>query len=76
PGQRVEVARRVGSTSVFAVTKVAQYAMKDFPTNAVYGSVDHAALRLITCGGVFDGENDRYLDNVIVFARLVRARPA
>lgn len=70
PGDQVKVSRRDGSTAIFEITKVAQYAKKDFPTKAVYGTTDHAALRLITCGGVFDGENNRYLDNVVAYAEL------
>ena len=71
PGDQVKVSRSDGSTAVFEVTKVARYAKKNFPTNAVYGTTDHAALRLITCGGVFDGENHRYLDNVVAYAKLL-----
>lgn len=75
-GDRVEVDRRDGSTAVFRVTRVGQYAKSRFPTERVYGSTDRAALRLITCGGVFDGETSRYSDNVVVYAELVDAVPA
>lgn len=44
-----------------------------FPTRAVYGDLDHAGLRLITCGGVFDRTKRRYVDNLIVFAESVPA---
>ena len=73
PGQKIEIERRDGSTAVFEVEKVTQVAKNKFPTEAVYGSVDHAALRLITCGGTYDKKNQRYLDNVVVFAKLVKA---
>jgi hypothetical protein len=36
----------------------------------VYGNTDHAALRLITCGGPFDSAG-HYRDNVVVLASLV-----
>ena len=75
-GQRVEVRRADGSTAVFAVTDVQQHAKDRFPTNAVYGAIDHAGLRLITCAGTYDDDNARYLDNVVVFAELVGSRPA
>ena len=45
-----------------------------FPTHAVYGAIDHAGLRLITCGGTYDAASHRYLDNVVVFARLESVR--
>ena len=32
--------------------------------------IDHAGLRLITCGGTYDAARNKYLDNVIVFAKL------
>jgi hypothetical protein len=40
------------------------------PTKLVYGNTDHAALRLITCGGPFDSAG-HYRDNVVVLASLV-----
>ena len=45
-----------------------------FPSEAVYGAIDHAGLRLITCGGTYEAARDKYLDNVVVFARLVAVR--
>ena len=73
-GDTVSVARADGRTAVFTVTRLRQVAKSDFPTEAVYGSVDHAALRLVTCGGTYDAARHRYLDNVVVFARLSAVR--
>ena len=36
-----------------------------------YGKTNHAALRLITCGGSFDFATGHYTDNIVVFASLV-----
>ncbi|HZA04513.1 MAG TPA: class F sortase [Propionibacteriaceae bacterium] len=69
-GDRVSVTREDGRTAVFRVTRVAQFAKSRFPSEAVYGPIDHAGLRLITCGGTYDAAENEYLDNVIVFARL------
>ena len=69
-GDRVEVARDDGWVAVFEVTQVRLYAKTEFPTGAVFGPVDHAALRLITCGGEYERSAHRYLGNVVVFARL------
>jgi hypothetical protein len=69
-GDRVLVARADGRTAVFSVTRVARFAKARFPSQAVYGVIDHAGLRLITCGGTYDAARHRYLDNVIVFGRL------
>jgi sortase (surface protein transpeptidase) len=75
PGDRVAVVRSDGVKAVFSVTRVARYGKTRFPTKAVYGSIDHAGLRLITCAGKYDAVNHRYLDNVVVFANLVAAHP-
>lgn len=70
PGDTVEVTRQDGSTAVFRVTRVEQHPKGAFPTAAVYGDLDHAGLRLITCGGTFDRRVHSYEDNIIVFAVL------
>lgn len=70
-GDRVEVQRTDGSTAVFEVEHVAQYGKHEFPTEDVYGNIDHAGMRLITCGGVFDRASSSYEDNIVVYARFV-----
>jgi hypothetical protein len=74
-GDRVAVSRADGRTAIFSVTRVAKYAKAGFPTAAVFGSIDHAGLRLITCGGAFDESQRQYVDNIVVFATLVSQRP-
>jgi hypothetical protein len=71
-GDRVMVAREDGRRAVFQVTHVATYAKSRFPTRSVFGTIDHAGLRLITCGGTYDASQHRYLANVVVYARLLR----
>jgi hypothetical protein len=71
-GDLVRVTRTDGRVAVFAVHRVAQFEKTRFPTRAVYGAIDHAGLRLITCGGTYDAQRHRYLANVVVFADLVR----
>jgi hypothetical protein len=74
PGDQVHIQRADGKTAVFAVTKIASYPKDRFPTAEVYGDIDHAGLRLITCGGEYVQSANRYLDNVVVFARLTHSR--
>lgn len=74
PGAEVLVEREDGRTAVFAVERVARYPKDAFPTQEVYGDTDHAALRLITCGGAFDSSTGHYVDNVVAFARLKEVR--
>lgn len=74
PGDRVTVAREDGKQAVFSVSRIATYPKTRFPTRAVFGGLDHAGLRLITCGGEYDDSTRRYPDNVVVFATLVAVR--
>jgi sortase (surface protein transpeptidase) len=73
-GDQVIVKREDGKTAVFTVSRVARFSKSRFPSRAVYGTIDHAGLRLITCGGTYDAARHRYLDNVVVFARLEAVR--
>ncbi|EST29518.1 hypothetical protein N566_21970 [Streptomycetaceae bacterium MP113-05] len=70
-GDRVNVAREDGSTAKFEVERVERYPKDDFPTVEVYRNLDHAGLRLITCGGAYDDDAHYYRDNVVVFASMV-----
>lgn len=74
PGDKVLVTRADGLVAVFRVDRVRRYAKERFPTQLVYGNTDHAALRVITCGGPFDSTGGRYLENIVVFASLVGVR--
>ena len=49
-----------------------QVAKDAFPTASIYGKASYPSLRLITCGGPFDRATGHYLDNIIVYAHLVR----
>jgi hypothetical protein len=70
-GDGVLVTRADGTTLRFTVTRVARYPKSAFPTAEVYGPTADAQLRLITCGGAFDRSRRSYVDDVVVFARLV-----
>ena len=71
PGDRVSVTRKDGSMPAFRVTRVQQFPKNQFPTKAVYGNIENAGLRLITCGGTFNAQTGHYEDNLVVFADLV-----
>ena len=74
PGNTVDVTLADGVTAVFRVTGVREYPKVDFPTKTIYGSTDHAALHLITCGGAFDFSTGHYVSSTVVFASLVSSR--
>lgn len=71
PGDRVEIDRADGSTAVFEVKTLERYRQDSFPTTLVYGDIDHAGLRLITCSGSFNRDTQRYDQNLVVYAELV-----
>lgn len=75
-GDEVTVGRKDGSTALFRVAAVERFPKQDFPTDRVYGAIDYAGLRLITCGGAFDPRARSYVDNIIAFAELVGFTPA
>ena len=51
--------------------KLERYPQKNFPTELVYGDINYAGLRLITCSGSYDKNSERYDMNLIVYASLV-----
>ncbi|WP_404962471.1 class F sortase [Streptomyces sp. 147326] len=72
-GDTIKVTRRDGKTVTFTVDRVAEYPKAEFPTLEVYKNLDHAGLRLVTCGGDFDPKKHYYDSNVVVFARMTGA---
>jgi hypothetical protein len=70
PQDVIQVTRTDGVVAVFEVTRVEHYPKSAFPTDLVFGPIDHAGLRLITCGGDYEQAAHRYSDNVVAFARL------
>lgn len=72
-GDEIRVEREDGTTAVFEVTHLERPAQAEFPTQEVYGDINHAGLRLITCTGTYNRGILRYSHNLIVYARLVDA---
>lgn len=71
PGDLIKIQRQDDKTASFKVTGLAQYDQNNFPTNKVYGNINYAGLRLITCGGPFDRSTGHYTKNTVVFAALL-----
>jgi hypothetical protein len=71
PGAEIDVTRADGSTAVFRVLSVHEYAKDAFPTKLVYGNTAYSALRLITCGGAFNAKAHSYEDDIVAYAELV-----
>jgi hypothetical protein len=72
PRDTVDVTRKDGGIAAFTVDSVEHVPKAHFPTKRVYGEVPFAGIRLITCGGDFDGHS--YLDNIIVYGHLTAQR--
>ena len=70
-GDLVKVLRGDGKQVTYTVTSILTVDKLKFPTELVYGDIDYAGLRLITCGGKFDTKLKRHVDNIIVFAKAV-----
>lgn len=75
-GDTVEITREDGSIAIFEITGSERHRQDSFPTSLVYGDIDHAGLRLITCSGTYLRDQRRYDHNLIVFAELVEVQPA
>ena len=75
PGDEMRSTGRTADGTVRRAGEVEQYPKDAFPTERVYGDIDHAGLRLITCGGEFDRAARSYRDNVVVYAGLVGSSP-
>jgi len=74
PGDTIWIEREDGTTAIFRVDKLERYPQSNFPTSLVYGDINHAGLRLITCSGSYDREQQRYDSNLIVYASLIESR--
>lgn len=69
-GDEIDIDREDGTTATFLVTKLERHPQSGFPTEEVYGNINYAGLRLITCSGIFNKGAQRYSHNLIVFAEL------
>lgn len=70
PGDEMAVYREDGSIAKFKIIALKQVSQYNFPTNEIYGKINYAGLRVITCGGVYDEKEGHYSENTVVFAAL------
>lgn len=71
PGDDIYIDRADGSTAHFIVEELERPKQSEFPTARVYGNLNYAGLRLITCSGIYERGKQRYTHNLVVYARLV-----
>jgi sortase (surface protein transpeptidase) len=67
-GALVHIRRADHSVASFRVEGAERWPKDRFPTRRVYRRTARSTLRLITCGGGFNGATGHYLENVIVYA--------
>lgn len=69
-GDDIYIVREDGKAAIFEVVSLERTEQSDFPTQDVYGDIDHAGLRLITCSGTYEKDKLRYTHSLIVYAKL------
>lgn len=70
-GDLIRVARSDKRIVTYKVSATSTFLKAKFPTEKIYGNIDHAGLRLITCGGKFNRKTGHYESNVVVFAQAI-----
>jgi hypothetical protein len=73
-GAKIYIDRADDSTAIFTVTRVRNFEKSTFPSVLVYGPTEYSALRVITCGGVFNYAIGSYEQNIVVYATLTGLR--
>lgn len=69
-GARMSITRTDSTVAHFRVTAVTAYRKTAFPLHQVYGDVNRAELRLITCAH-WNATTQEYDDDLVVYAQLV-----
>lgn len=72
PGDEISVVRDDGSIAIFKVDRFELYPQDNFATQEVYGSINTAGLRIITCAGTYNKITKRYSHNLVVYATLTK----
>lgn len=75
-GATVDVARGDSTVYTFTVTRVESYDKDAIPTAVIYGDTATPEIRVISCGGPFEGGVHGYANNVVAFGTLTGSRPA
>lgn len=75
-GNLVAVDRTDLRTATFRVIRVLQFHKNEYSRFAqlIYGEMDHAGLRLITCGGLLGPPPEYYQDQIVVFGDLISVK--
>jgi LPXTG-site transpeptidase (sortase) family protein len=75
-GARVEVTLADGAVRTYEVVERAQYGKDQLPPERIWSRSGPETLVLITCGGEFNPQLNRYRDNIVAYAVPVAASDA
>jgi hypothetical protein len=75
-GDRVEVTAGDGSVRVYQVVERTMYVKDGLPADRIWTTTGDEVLVLITCGGDFNPNINRYRHNIVVYAVPVDSLPA
>ena len=76
PGAEVRVRLADGSARIYEVVERAMYPKDGLPNWRIFRRTGPESLVLITCGGSFNPDINRYRDNIVVYAVPVGTEPA
>lgn len=68
PGDRVQVELEDGSERIYAVIERTMYDKDELPRERIWRTTGDETLVLITCGGDFNPDINRYRQNIVVYA--------
>jgi len=75
PGAEIELALDSGSSRTYEVIERTMYDKDSLPRELIWRTTGDETLVLITCGGSFNPDINRYRQNIVVYAVPVRAGP-
>lgn len=76
PGALIDVALEDGTQRTYQVTERTIYDKDELPRSRIWRTTGDESLVLITCGGSFNPDINRYRENIVVFAVPVDATGA
>jgi LPXTG-site transpeptidase (sortase) family protein len=72
PGDEITVKLSNNSLVTYRVDSLSIFPQNNFPTEKVYGKLDYAGIRLITCSGNYNKKAGHYTDNLVVFGTKIQ----
>jgi LPXTG-site transpeptidase (sortase) family protein len=76
PGDRIDVELSDRSVRIYEVVERTMYRKTELPRERIWRTTGPETLVLITCGGDFNDDINRYRDNIVVYAVPIATTPA